>query len=142
VCTGYDRPGLLAIRPDGKGDVTETHVVWRTARGVPLNPSPLLLGAELYLVSDLGVASCLDAMTGQLHWQERLGGGYSASPIAGDGKLYFQGEDGTGVVVKAGKQFERLARNALGELTLASPAAADGALFIRTDRHLYRIQAR
>jgi outer membrane protein assembly factor BamB len=142
VCTGYDRPGLLAIRPDGQGDVTATHVAWTAEKNVPHNPSPLLVGEELYLVSDYGVASCLDAKTGKVHWQERLGGNYSASPVYADGRIYFQSEEGDAVVVKAGKPFEQLAKNSLDERTLASYAAADGALFLRTEAHLYRIQER
>ncbi len=142
ICTGYDRPSLLAIRPNGKGDVTATHVVWTTNRAVPLNPSLLLVGHELYMVSDLGVASCLDARTGRVHWQERIGGSYSASPLFADGKIYFQNEVGVGVVIKAGTQLARLERNTLDERTLASYAAVDGALFIRTERHLYRVQVR
>ncbi len=141
VCTGYERPNLLAIRPDGQGDVTETHVVWTERRNVPHTASPLVAGDELYLVSDLGVASCLDARTGQVHWQERLGGNHSVSPLFGGGKVYFQNEEGDGVVVKAGKTFERLAQNALNERTLSSYAVADGAIFIRTEQHLYRIEA-
>ena len=74
ICSGFDQPELLAIRPDGQGDVTETHVAWSLKRGIPLTPSPLLVGEELYIVSDNGIASCLDAKTGQKHWQERLGG--------------------------------------------------------------------
>jgi outer membrane protein assembly factor BamB len=139
VCTGYTRPTLLAIRPDGKGDVTKTHVAWKTNKAMPHAPSPLLVGKELYTVSDAGVASCLDAKTGKVHWQKRLGGGYSASPIAADGKVYFLSEDGTGVVVMAGKEFKQLAKNVLGERTLSSYAAAGGALYIRTAKHLYKI---
>ncbi len=142
ISTGYDRPSLLAIRADGKGDVTDTHVAWKTNKAAPHAPSPLLVGDELYLVSDGGQASCLDARTGQLHWQERIDGSYSASPLFAAGKLYFQSEQGTGVVVRADKEFKRLARNALKERSLASPAAADGALFIRTENHLFRIGTR
>jgi outer membrane protein assembly factor BamB len=142
VSSGFDSPSLLAIRPDGQGDVTDSHVAWRLSKGAPLTPSPLLVGDELYLVSDQGIASCLDAKTGKVHWQERVGGNYSASPLVADGKIYFQNEEGTGVVVKVGKKFEQLAKNPLGEPTLASYAAADGALFIRTEKHLYRIEAR
>jgi outer membrane protein assembly factor BamB len=142
LSTGYDRPSLLAIRADGKGDVTDTHVAWKSNKGAPHAPSPLLVGDELYVVSDNGQASCLDARTGQVHWQERIGGSYSASPLFAGGKLYFQSEQGTGVVLRAEKEFKLLARNALGERSLASPAAADGALFIRTEKHLYRIGAR
>jgi outer membrane protein assembly factor BamB len=142
VCTGYEDAGLLAIRPDGAGDVTDTHVAWQTRKAAPHTPSPLLVGDELYMVADAGIASCLDAATGRVHWQRRIGGTYSASPVFAGGKVYFQSEQGTGVVLTAGKQFKLLARNALGERTLASYAAADGALFIRTEEYLYRIQAR
>ncbi len=142
LSTGYDRPSLLAIRPDGSGDVTETHVAWSLPRGAPLTPSPLLVGDELYLLADNGVASCVDARTGRVHWQERVGGTYSSSPVHAGGKLYFQAEDGTATVVRAGTRFEVLAKNRLGERTLASYAAAGGALFLRTEKHLYRFQSR
>jgi outer membrane protein assembly factor BamB len=142
LSTGYEQPALLAIRPDGKGDVTKTHVAWKLTKGAPHTPSPLLVGDELYMVSDRGIASCLDARTGKVHWQERLGGDYSASPLYAGGKIYFQSEEGTGVVVKAGKTFELLGKNPLGERTLASYAVADGALFLRTEKHLYRFQER
>jgi outer membrane protein assembly factor BamB len=142
ICDGYESPVLLAIRPDGTGDVTETHVAWKRRENVPLTPSLLLVGDELYMVSDRGVATCLDARTGKVHWQERLGGNFSASPLAAGDRIYFQSEEGLGVVVRAGTKFEKLAENDLGERTLASYAAADGALFIRTAKHLYRIQER
>jgi outer membrane protein assembly factor BamB len=140
ICTGFDSPSLLAVKPDGKGDVTETHVAWSTTKAVPLTPSLLLVGEELYLMSDRGVASCLDAKTGKMIWQERVGGNHSASPLYADGKIYFLSEEGVGVVVKAGRTFEVLARNDIKERSLASYAAADGALFLRTDKHLYRIE--
>jgi outer membrane protein assembly factor BamB len=139
VSSGYDKPVLHAIRADGKGDVTDTHIAWKLEKGAPHTPSPLLVGNELYVVSDAGIASCLDAKTGQVHWSERVGGNYSASPLLADGKIYLQNETGTGVVLKPGKTFEKLAENALGEKTLASYAVTDGALFIRTEKHLYRI---
>ena len=126
VCTGFDAPKLLAIRPDGKGDVTDTHVVWTVSKNAPNSPSPLLLGDELYMVSDAGVASCLDAKTGEEIWHERIGGHYSASPIAADGKIYFLSEEGVGVVVKAGRKFELVAKNPLNEKTLASYGVLDG----------------
>jgi outer membrane protein assembly factor BamB len=142
VCTGYESPRLLAIRPDGRGDVTATHVAWRTRQGVPHTPSLLLDGDELYMISDAGFASCRDARTGREHWRKRLPGAYSASPLLAGGRIYFQNEAGTAVVVQAGKEYKELARNALGERTLASYAAAEGALFLRTDKHLYRIEGR
>jgi outer membrane protein assembly factor BamB len=122
--------------------VTKTHVAWTVKRGAPHTPSQLLLGEELYMVSDRGIASCLDAATGKVYWQERLGGDYSASPVAADGKIYFQSEDGVGTVIQAGREFKKLARNTLKERTLASYAALDGVLFLRTDRHLYRFEVR
>lgn len=142
LSSGYNSPVIYAIRPDGKGDVTDTHVAWKLLKGAPHTPSLLLVGDELYAVSDNGLASCIDAKTGKPHWQERVEGGYSASPLYADGKVYFQNEAGLGTVVKASKQFEKLADNNLRERTLASYAAADGALFIRTLKHLYRIQSR
>jgi outer membrane protein assembly factor BamB len=140
MSTGYNSATLLAIRPDGKGDVTDSHIAWRSSESAPHTPCPLLAGADLYMVSDNGVASCLDAQTGRVHWQQRIGGSYSASPISAGGKIYFLSEQGTGTVVKAGHRFEKLATNALRERTLASYAAVDDALIIRTEKHLYRVQ--
>lgn len=141
ISSGYDAPVVMAINPGGAGDVTGTHVVWKTARGAPATPSLLLAGNELYFVSDAGIASCVDAKTGQLHWSERIKGNYSASPVLADGKIYFQNEEGLGVVIMASMTFQKIAENPLGERTLASYAVADGAIFIRGAKHLYRIQA-
>ena len=140
IATGFNRADLLAIRPDGAGDVTDTHVAWRTTKGAPLTPSVVVVGDELYAVADSGVASCFDAKTGTVHWQERLEGNYSASPIVADGKIYFLSEEGVGTVLKASRTFEKIATNKLDERTLASYAVADGALFIRSAAHLYRIE--
>lgn len=142
ISTGYDSPKVLAIRVDGQGDVTDTHVAWTASRAAPNTPSMLLVGDELYFVSDKGVASCVDARSGEAHWQERVGGNYSASPVYADGKLYLQSEEGTGVVLKAGKEFEELARNELNEQTLASYAVDNGTLFIRGESNLFRIGKR
>ena len=139
ISTAFDSPEVMAIRPDGQGDITDTHVVWTLAKGAPKTPSLLLVGDELYFVSDAGIASCVDAKTGRVHWAERVGGNYSASPLLADGRIYLQNEEGVGVVLARGKTFHELARNSLGERTLASCAVTDGALFIRTEAHLYRI---
>jgi outer membrane protein assembly factor BamB len=140
VTSSYNRSVLYAIKPAGaKGDVTDTHVAWKHDKGVPNTPSPLVGGEELYLVSDSGIATCLDARTGNVHWSERLGGGFSASPVLAEGRVYFQNEEGISTVLKAGKTFEVLARNELGERTLASPAVADNAIFLRSKSHLWRI---
>jgi outer membrane protein assembly factor BamB len=142
LSSSYDSPTLLAIKPDGKGDVTATHVAWSAKKGAPHTPSPLLVGDELYTVSDQGIATCWNAKTGDVLWQQRLNGNYSASPVFADGKIYFQTEQGVGYVVKAGKEFKQLAKNEMGERTLASYAAVKGALFLRTDKALYKIQER
>lgn len=141
ICTGYNRPNLLAIRPDGRGDVTETHVVWQTDRQAPHTPSLLVVGDELYMVADKGVASCLDTQTGKLYWEERLGGNYSASPLYVDGRIYFQSEDGDTTVIAPGREYHKLATSQLGEQTLASYGVVDNALLIRSEKHLYRIEA-
>jgi outer membrane protein assembly factor BamB len=140
ICTGFDRPSIYAIRPVSHGgDLTGTHVAWRHAKGAPNTPSPIVVGDELYFVSDSGVASCLDARTGKVHWSERLGGAFSASPVAAEERLYFLNEDGACYVVAANTEFKLLATNELGERTLASPAVADGALYVRSESHVWRI---
>jgi outer membrane protein assembly factor BamB len=139
VSSGYDDPVLYAIRADGRENVTATHVAWTLPRSAPRNASPLLVGDELYLVSDSGVAVCLDAHSGEVHWQKRLGGNFSASPLNGDGKIYFQNETGQTTVVAPGAEYRELAVNSLPGRTLATPALLDGAVLLRTDTHLYRI---
>lgn len=140
VTSSYSRSVLYAIKPAGAtGDVTDTHIAWKHDKGVPHTPSPLVVGDEIYIVSDSGIATCLDARTGTVYWSERLGGGFSASPVLAEARLYFQSEEGVGTVIKAGKSFESLARNDLGERTLASPAVADNTLFLRSQSQLWRI---
>ena len=138
--TGYDDAQLWAVKPGGKGDVTSTHVAWTLKRGAPNNPSPLLVGDELYLVADRGIASCVDARTGTIHWQERLDGTFSASPILAGGNIYLVSEDGVGFVLKPGKEFLERGRSSLGERTLASPAAVGNALYIRTESRLWKFE--
>jgi outer membrane protein assembly factor BamB len=140
ICSGFEQAELLAVRPDGQGDVTDSHVAWSLKRAVPLTPSPLLVGGELYLVSDNGIASCLDAKSGKTHWQQRLGGNHSASPILADGRIYFLNEEGESVVIEPGKEFKKLATNQLDGQTLASMAVSGKAIYIRSASHLYRLQ--
>ena len=139
ICTGFQQPSLLAVRLDGRGDVTKSKVVWRLDRGVPLTPSPLLVGSELYLITDNGIATCVDAKTGKEYWRTRLGGNHSASPIYADGRIYFLSEEGESVVLAPGQQLTQLATNRLEGRTLASMAVAGGSIFIRSETHLYRI---
>jgi outer membrane protein assembly factor BamB len=141
VCSGYNTPQVFAIRPQGaSGDVTETHVAWKLERGAPHNPSPLLVGSELYLVSDKGIATCLDAKTGKVHWQQRLGGNFSASPLLAEGRIYLLSEEGLTTVIAPGKEFKRLAANQLDGRTLASIAVSQRAFYLRSADHLYRIE--
>jgi len=140
VSSSYMKPVLYAIDPTGaKGDVTDTNIKWSLSKGAPNTPSPLVVEDELYVISDSGIATCLDARTGKVHWNERIGGNFSASPVFADGRIYFQNEEGVGTVIKAGKEFEVLAKNDLGERSLASPAIADGAVFLRSKDHLWKI---
>ncbi len=140
LSTGFNEPVLLAVRPTGEGNVTESEIAWRLRRGAPLTVSPILVGDELYTVTDTGIATCIDALTGAIHWQQRLGGNHSASPVHAGGRIYFQNEEGVTTVIAPGRQFEQLARNELDASTLASIAVADGAFFVRTGTHLYRIE--
>lgn len=131
---------LYAVKPDGaKGDVTGTNVAWTSSKAVPHSASMLVLGDELYFVSDAGIATCADAKTGEVHWSERLGGGFSASPVAAEGRVYFQNETGSTFVLKAGKTFEQIAKNDIGDATLASIAVADGTIYLRSEKALRKI---
>lgn len=136
--SGYDSPVTYAVKPGGSGDVTDTNVVWTQQKRAPNTPSMLLVGDELYTVADNGVVSCLDAKTGEIHWQERAGRACSASPIVWRDRIYVMDEFGTTTVLKTGRKFEKLAENRLdGERTLASLAAGEGVLFLRSDIALY-----
>ena len=136
----YDHPELIAVKLGGSGDVTDSHVVWRIKRGAPSTPSPLLVGNELYFVSDNGVASCVDAKTGDRHWTERLGGNYSASPIFANGRILFLNETGLATWVKPGSEFAVLGTNEVPGRTFATPAFSENSMYLRTDEYLYKFK--
>jgi outer membrane protein assembly factor BamB len=138
--TGWNNGQLFAVRPDGHGDVTSTHVVWKAARAVPNKPSVLLVGDLIFMVNDSGIVTCLEAKTGQTVWKDRLDGSYSASPIASGNRVYFFSEEGKTTVIEAGRAFKILAQNFLDGTFMASPAVAGNALFLRTATHIYRIE--
>ena len=138
--TGFDTPKLFAIRPDGTGDATATHVVWTFARSVPNKPSILLIDDLLYMINDVGIASAVEAKTGELVWQSRVGGTFSASPIAVNGRIYLFDEDGKTTVIEAGREFKPLAENTLDNGFMASPAVGGNALYVRTRTDVYRIE--
>lgn len=140
LSSGYDTPTTLAIDPKGaKGDATKGHLKWQARKAAPLTPSPLIVGDELYLISDTGIATCSDPRSGKVYWTHRLDGDFSASPVFAEGRVYFQNEAGVGYVIRASKEFELVAENDLEEASLASYAVTDGAIYVRTDRHLWKI---
>ena len=140
--SGFSAGQLMAVRTGGNGLITDSHVAWRVKRGVPNKPSILLVDGLIYMIGDTGIASCVDAKTGDVVWQQRVGGEYSASPVYADGKLWLFSEDGKTIVLKPGRTFEKLAENKLDDGFLASPAIAGKAFYLRTRTHLYRVEGK
>lgn len=136
---GYRSSPFMAVRPGGRGNVAGSHVAWRAPSGAPYVSSLVYYDNLIYMVGDVGVLTVVDAATGARVHQERIGGVYSASPVAGDGKIYLLSEDGETIVVAAGRTPRILARNRITARQLASPAIAGGRLFIRSDDALYAI---
>ncbi len=140
IVTGLTKRELWAVKPDGHGDVTQTHVVWKQKKSIGKYASPLIVDGLLYTASEESFVTCIDAATGDIVWNERIGGQYAASPIYGDGRLYFFSQDGAATVLKPGRKLEVLARNKLDDGFMASPAADGKALYLRTRTHLYRVE--
>ena len=138
--TGFSSGQLFAVRGGGQGVITESHVAWKVKRGVSNKPSILLIGELLYMISDAGIASCIEAETGKVLWQERIGGEFSASPAYADGKIWLFSEEGKTTVITPGKVFQLLTENQLGDGFMASPAIAGRSFFLRTRTHLYRVE--
>ena len=135
--SGFGAPTLRAVKLGGTGDVTPTHVAWRDTKHVSMMPSMAAAGGRLYVVTDKGQATCLDAKTGKVVWEDRLPGSFSASPVLAGGRLYVLSDAGETFVLRAGDEYELLARNPLGESAQVSPAVAGGRMFIRTKGHLW-----
>lgn len=142
VITDYERPELWAIRPDGHGDVTDTHVAWKVVKDMPATASLLLVGDLLYMVNDRGFALCLEAGTGNVVWRERLKGKHSASPIYAGGRMYFFSEENLTTVIAPGREFRKLAENQLEAPLMATPAVTGNAVILRSKTHLYRLEER
>jgi outer membrane protein assembly factor BamB len=140
INTGFGKADLVAVRPDGQGDVTDTHVVWTLKKGVPSKPSALLIDDLICMVHDGGVASAVDAKSGEVVWTQRLGGSFSASPVYAGGAVYFLSQEGKVTVIEPSREYKEVAVNQLDEGFMASPAVAGKALFLRTRTHLYRIE--
>jgi outer membrane protein assembly factor BamB len=141
VATGSGKSEYLAVRPDGRGNVTDTHIVWRTVRGAPRLVSPVLVDGLVFLLGEGGVMRCVEAATGNEVWQERVAGECYASPIFGDGHICCGDLNGKTTVLKAGRSFEVVATNTLDDGFMASPAVFGKALMLRTKTHLYRIES-
>lgn len=139
VSSGAGKSELWAIRPDGRGDVTTSHIAWKATKSIPRIPSPIVVGDLLYLTGEDGGLQCLEAATGTEVWKERIGGNYAASPICAGGLLYFCSQQGKTTVVKAGRAFVAVATNKLDDGFMASPAVDGRALILRTKTHVYRI---
>ena len=140
INTGFGKADLLAVKLSSKGEVAAPDIVWKCTQGVPLKPSPLLVGDLIFMASDSGVATTIEARTGKQLWQKRVGSKFTASPILAEGRIYAFDEDGKAFVLKPGPEYEELAVNQLGSGLMASPAAVGKALFVRTKTHLYRIE--
>jgi outer membrane protein assembly factor BamB len=138
ITAGFPDHHILAIRPDGTGNVTQTHIVWRTTEGAAYVPSPIIEGNYFLVISDGGVAHCFEAQTGNLAWKKRLGEQH-ASLVSAEGRVYFLNDKGVMNVVKVGPQFDLLAQNTLGEKCFASPAISRGQIFLRGEKHLFCI---
>jgi hypothetical protein len=140
--TGCMKADLLAVDVGGSGEIPATNVAWRIKEHVPVLSSPTVGGDEVYWVSDEGMGSCADARTGEILWQKRVGGRTCASPLCVAGRVYFFAQDGKTTVVRAGRQFEKLAENQLQGPVVATPAIVDGSIYLRTDTHLYCIESK
>jgi hypothetical protein len=136
MTAGFPEHHIQAIRPDGRGNVTDTHVVWHTTRGCSYVPSPVVQGDYFLVAADNGIASCFEAGTGNRFWMERLGTHYSVSLIAASGLVYFLADDGIAKVVRPGPELDIVSVNTLGENCYASPAISNGHLFLRGERNL------
>ncbi len=139
MTAGFPEHHIMAIRPDGEGNVTDTHVVWHTTRGCSYVPSPIVEGRHFLVAADNGIASCFDAASGDRHWMERLGPHYSASLISASGLVYFTDDDGVTKIVRPGAKLDVVAVNQLGENCYASPAVSENHLFIRGAQSLFCI---
>jgi outer membrane protein assembly factor BamB len=133
---------IKAFKLGGSGELKETNLVWEQRKGMPKVPSMLFVEPHLFAITDGGIATCLKAASGEIVWQERVGGNFSASPVAAAGRIYFTGDNGETTVIEAGPQYKVLAKNALGEKLQASPAFSGDRIFIRTEKHLLCIAQR
>jgi hypothetical protein len=142
LTAGFPERHILAIKPDGHGNVTDTNIVWRTTKNCSYVPSPIVVGDKYFLVAaDDGISSCYDADSGERLWVERMAPHYSASLVTAGGLVYFLADNGVCKIVRPGADFDLVAENELGEFCFASPAISRGQIFIRGEENLYCIEA-
>jgi outer membrane protein assembly factor BamB len=139
LTAGFPEHHILAIKPDGEGNVTDTHIAWRTTENCSYVPSPIVVGDYFLIVSDEGIGSCYRASSGERLWRQRLGPHYSASLVAAAGLVYFLSDEGVATIVQPGDKFQQVASNPLGEACYASPAVSQGQIYLRGEKHLYCI---
>jgi outer membrane protein assembly factor BamB len=140
LTAGFPELHMMAIRPDGSGNVTDTHIAWRTRKAASYVPSPIAAGEYFLVVSDGGVASCFEADSGRRLWMERLGTHYSSSLVSAGGLVYFTSDEGNTTIVRPGPKLDIVAENQLGEFCYASPAISHGQILFRAVNNLYCIQ--
>ena len=133
-------PTLIALDPQGKGDITESHILWQIDRHIPKHSSPVLVDGLIFSCSNQGVASCVDSKTNQIVWHKRIGGEFSASVLHANERIYFFNQDGETIVIAPSRKYHELARNYLADGFMSSPVALRSALYLRTKSHLYRIE--
>ena len=142
INSGYGKPHLISVKidPSAAGDISGTHINWDIFKRVPKRSSPIIVGDQLYMTTDEGILTCLDAKTGESNWSDRMPGHYSASPIFADGKLYFFSEMGHCYVIAPGGDYNLISKNKLDSGFMASPAISGKAIYARSKTHLYRIE--
>ena len=142
INSGYGKPHLISVKidPSAAGDISSTHINWDIFKRVPKRSSPIIIGDQLYMTTDEGILTCLDAKTGESSWSDRIPGHYSASPIFADGKLYFFSEMGHCYVIAPGGDYNLVSKNKLDSGFMASPAISGKAIYARSKTHLYRIE--
>ena len=140
IHTGLGKSEFWAVRPDGQGDVTDSHVAWKLTKGVPNKPSPVICGDLLFMVHDTGRLSCVEMKTGKLVWEEHLHGQYSASLLATEGRIYCFSQEGKTTVFEAGRSYRVLAESQLTDGYMATPAVTGKSLILRTEKRLLRVE--
>jgi outer membrane protein assembly factor BamB len=140
VCTGFNSPELVAVKTSGSGELTESDILWRYTRKVSEISTPIIVDSEIYFASSKGFVTCLDTETGSMHWQERVGGNFAASPTYADGRIYFTNTEGITTVIQSGRQFQPIATNQLFGETYASLSVYQEWFLLRTNPYLFALR--